>query len=308
MEIKTVAIVGAGALGILLADTCKNVCKPEEIIFIADENRVKRYQVDGLYCNGNKLDCSYFTKEQAREVDLLVFAVKANALEAAITEAAPFVGEKTTIISLLNGVTSEEIIGKTLGEEKIIYAVAQGMSAVREGSAVFAQMPGEYRIGIPKGATEREARLSALAAFLTKIGYRHTVDEDILWRMWGKLMLNVGVNQSCMVHETDYGGLQRAGAPRETMISAMDETRAVAASRGIIISEKDRNDYVALLDSLTPGGMPSMRQDALAKRLSEVGLFAGTVIALAEQYGCDVPVNRWLFRRIHEMEAAYSCN
>ena len=190
-------------MGILLANTCKNTCKPEDIIFVADENRVKRYQVDGLYCNGDKLDCSYFTKEQGKIVDLLVFAVKADALEGAIIEAAPFVGENTTIISLLNGVTSEEIIGKALGEEKVIYAVAQGMSAVREGNEVHAQMPGEYRVGIPNGAPEREARLSALAAFLTKIGYRHTLEEDILWRMWGKLMLNVGVNQACMVHETD---------------------------------------------------------------------------------------------------------
>ena len=48
--------------------------------------------------------------------------------------AAPYVGEETVILSLLNGVTSEEALSQTFGPEKVLYAVAQGMDAVREGS------------------------------------------------------------------------------------------------------------------------------------------------------------------------------
>ena len=60
-----------------------------------------------------------------------------------------------------------------------------------------------------------------------------------------------------------------------------------------------------LIDGLDPEGMPSMRQDGLAHRRSEVALFAGTVLNKAEKLGLDVPVNRELFRRITEMEKAY---
>ena len=38
------------------------------------------------------------------------------------------------ILALLNGVTSEEALSQTFGPEKVLYAVAQGMDAVREGS------------------------------------------------------------------------------------------------------------------------------------------------------------------------------
>ena len=51
--------------------------------------------------------------------------------------------------------------------------------------------------------------------------------------------------------------------------------------------------------------MPSMRQDRLAKRLTEVDLFAGTVIRKAEKYGLPVPVNRRLYAEIKSFEDSY---
>ena len=48
-----------------------------------------------------------------------------------------------------------------------------------------------------------------------------------------------------------------------------------------------------------------MRQDAEAHRVSESEMFAGTVIRIAEKHGVDVPRNRWLLKRILEMESKY---
>ncbi|HIX14990.1 MAG TPA: hypothetical protein H9740_04570 [Candidatus Hungatella pullicola] len=49
-----------------------------------------------------------------------------------------------------------------------------------------------------------------------------------------------------------------------------------------------------------------MRQDALAKRPSEVEMFAGTVRDMAASHGLNVPVNDWLYAKIKEMENSYS--
>lgn len=46
-----------------------------------------------------------------------------------------------------------------------------------------------------------------------------------------------------------------------------------------------------------------MRQDAMAKRKTEVELFAGTIISLAKKHGLSVPVNERFYRTIKEMEA-----
>ena len=55
----------------------------------------------------------------------------------------------------------------------------------------------------------------------------------------------------------------------------------------------------------TMAGKPSMRQDGEAHRKSEVELFAGTIIRRAEKFGLDVPVNRWLYDTVKQMEAGY---
>ena len=130
-------------------------------------------------------------------------------------------------------------------------------------------------------------------------------EEDILHRLWGKFMLNVGVNQVVMVFEGTYGTIQAPGRPREMMIAAMREVLELSKYEGVNITEDDLNFYVELMNTMSPQGMPSMRQDGLAHRRSEVELFSGTVCRLARKHGLSVPVNEWLYARVREMEAAY---
>ena len=118
-------------------------------------------------------------------------------------------------------------------------------------------------------------------------------------------MLNVGINQTVMVYEGTYRTVQQPGEARETMLSAMREVLTLANLEGFALTEHDLNQWVALADTLAPEGMPSMRQDAMTHRKSEVELFAGTVIRLAKTHGLDVPVNEMLYRRIREMESMY---
>ena len=65
------------------------------------------------------------------------------------------------------------------------------------------------------------------------------------------------------------------------------------------------NKAVAVLRTLDPQATPSMGQDRLAKRLSEADMFAGTVIELGKKHGVLTPVNSYLYRRVHEIEAEY---
>ena len=108
-----------------------------------------------------------------------------------------------------------------------------------------------------------------------------------------------------MVEEGTYGTVQKQGPARQMMKAAMAEVVELAGREGIRVTMEDLDAYVDLIDSLNPDGMPSMRQDGLARRPSEVEFFAGTVIRRAEATGLDVPVNRELYRRIKGMESGY---
>lgn len=118
-------------------------------------------------------------------------------------------------------------------------------------------------------------------------------------------MLNTGINQVVMVYEGTYATVQHAGKARDMMVNTMREVMQVANAEGIDLNEDDVQGWLAIADGLNPEGMPSMRQDGMAKRYSEVELFSGTVIPLAQKHGIDVPNCTELYRRIKAMEAAY---
>ena len=300
--IEQVTIVGMGALGILYGDRLSRCLGADHVRFLAAGERLERYRREGAWCNGKK--CAFqFSDGTDGEAQLLIFAVKAPALEEAIALAAPCVGEETVVLSVLNGVTSEETLSQAFGPEKVLYAVAQGMDAVREDNRLTCTQEGTLFLGVPEeDYFDRGDKLEAVWSLFRQAGVDARKEADILHRMWCKFMLTVGVNQVCMAYACGYGGVQAPGPARDTMIAAMNEARKVGACQGVLVTQKDLREYVAVLDSLNPEAMPSMRQDALAHRPSEVELFAGTVIQLAEFYGMQVPVNRALYQTIQEME------
>lgn len=118
-------------------------------------------------------------------------------------------------------------------------------------------------------------------------------------------MLNVGVNQVVMINEGNYGTVQKEGKERQMMKDAMKEVIELASYEGVKLSNKDLEGYVKLTDTLDPKGMPSMRQDGLMKRPSEVELFSGTVLKLAKKYNLEMKVNEYLYKKVKDMESGY---
>lgn len=294
----SITIIGMGALGILYADIFTRTLGREAVIFLADDQRIHKYMTDGVYCNGKA--CDFQMQSKASPSDFLIFAVKGTALNEAITLARPAVGENTIILSLLNGISSEEIIASKLQKGHIIHCIAQGMDAVKLGNQLTYAHIGELRIGTPD-----ESNLSFLQqveTLLKTAGIPCVVEEDIIHRLWGKWMLNVGVNQVVMVSEGTYATVQKSGPERDMMIAAMEEVLKLSSCANTGVTRDDLDSYVALIDTLNPDGMPSMRQDGILKRRTEVDFFAGTVITKAREYGLEVPVNQMLYDKIKKME------
>lgn len=304
MEIKKVSIIGQGALGILFGHQMRKHMPKEDLRFIADAKRIARYTREGVYCNGERCDFEYVAPDAATEpADLLLFAVKYNALRDAVAAAENHVGPNTIILSLLNGISSEGIIAETYGMEHILYCVAQGMDAMKEGNALTYHNMGLLSFGSGEQAISEKAK--TVDRFFTKMEIPHEIPDDMKHRMWGKFMTNVGVNQTSAVYGCNYGCLQAEGPARDMMILAMREVMALSALENVALTEDDLSYWLNVLSTLSIEGKPSMRQDVEAKRLSEVELFAGTVLAFGKKHNYPTPVNQIFYDKMLAMETAY---
>lgn len=301
--IKKAAIVGMGALGLLYGNHIVKQCGQDAVTYVMDKERLKKYQNEIFSINGEPVHFHMTEAKDMKPVDLLIVAVKYTGLRAALDIMKNCVNEQTVIISVLNGISSEEIIGERYGMERIVYTVAQGMDAMKFGNTLNYTQMGELYIGLPENRNRE--KLERLMAYFDNIHMPYVEEKDILYRLWSKFMLNVGVNQTCMVYETTYAGALAKGEANRTMIAAMREVIALANAEGIALSEKDINQYVDIIKTLNPEGTPSMGQDRINKRPSEVEMFAGTILELAEKHGIYVPANEFLYERVREIESTY---
>ena len=305
MKIKTVSIIGLGALGIMFAKYFSDKLSRNEVRIIANQRRIQKYKKEGIYCNEELCDFNYVLPESKQETaDLLIFCVKFNQLQQAIEDAKNQVGENTIILSVLNGISSEEIIGETLGMEKMLYCVAQGMDAVKVENKLNYESMGMLSFG-ERDNTIWSHKVTSVAKFFDTIDFPYEVPKDMNHKMWGKFMLNTGVNQAVAVFSTNYGGIQVEGQPRNVMIAAMREVISISRRMDVNLDESDLEYWLDVLAKLNPLGMPSMRQDMAEHRKTEVGLFSGTAIALGKQYHVPTPANEWLFLKVQEMEKSF---
>ncbi len=309
-RMKNIAIVGMGALGILFGGELVENFKGHAA-FVMDEERVKRHKDDIYTVNGREVSYPMETVEDflenAGKADLILIGLKFPVLRETLEMIAPIVSDDTVFVSMMNGISSERIIEERFGSEKAIYTVSQGMDAQREGTSVIYSKHGELFIGIPQGSSkELKARLGEVADLFDECQVPHTVEPEIMYRLWSKFMLNVGINQTCMVYDSGYAKVTEPGSEAYAMnVAAMREVAAVGHAEGIELGEKEVNQYLDIIASLDPEAIPSMAQDRRQGRPSEVDMFAGEVIALGKKHNIKVPANEYLYRRVHEIEASY---
>ena len=309
-KIETVHIVGMGALGTLFGYQMLSAMETKNLVYVMDRERYEAKKDLEFRVNGERVPFTVKPTEEVTHCDLLLVATKYTGLKSALDSMKSSIGPDTIIVSVLNGITSEKIIGERYGMEHMLYTVAQGTDAMYFGSDLTFTKPGMLCLGIlPQREEDRsvmQEKLDCVVEFLERAGIHSVVEEDIYRRMWGKYMCNVGLNQTCMVYEAGYGKVTTPGTLEyAVMVSAMREAKMLANAEGVDLTEEDLMNYVALQASMEADAMPSMAQDRINHKYSEVEMFAGTILELGKKHGIAVPVNEYLYRRVKEIESDY---
>ena len=146
-EVKNVSIIGMGALGVMYGSHLAHHMGFDHVTYIMDEKRYEKYKGSTVTCNGEELSFTCVPASQAVPADLVIVAVKSTGLTEALDTMKNCIGPDTVILSVMNGISSEEIIGERYGAEHMIYAVAQGMDAMKFGAELTYSKMGVLCIG-----------------------------------------------------------------------------------------------------------------------------------------------------------------
>jgi len=294
--VTIISVIGLGAVGASYAARISGAQPDAELRVVAEGPRAERLRRDGVVVNG--LRHHFHVVEPGEEMtpaDLVIVTVKCHHLAEAIGQLAHQVGPDTIILSLLNGITSEEALAAAYPQAYVPLAVVVGIDAVRDDAGVRYSSGGWVEFG-DAVAGERSSGSVRLEHLLAAAGITHTVQADMRHALWWKFLVNVGVNQVSALLEAPYALVQVEGPARDLMIAAQREVVAVAQASGVDLTGADIARFLDVLKTLGPDNYTSMAQDALALRRTEVDQFAGIVVELGERHGVPTPVNAVLLQ------------
>jgi 2-dehydropantoate 2-reductase len=271
-------------------------------MLVASGERHQRLVRDGLVVNGRPYRFRVVHPDRAdTPADLILVALKGYQLPAAAGDLQHLVGEQTTILSVMNGLDSEEILAGLYGPEKVLHAMSLGIDAVREGNQIAYTKPGVHYFGEATNARLSDRVRQVQAAF-DRAGIAYVTPPDMIRMLWWKFMINVGVNLPSAVMRARYGVFQTSSDAQALMETLMHEVIAVARAAGVDLVDQDVKDWYPVLHTLSPQGKTSMLQDIEAGRRTEVETFAGKVVELGRAYSVPTPVNQTMLHMIRVLE------
>lgn len=302
-EIQNVLICGIGAVGSIYANKI-NKFNPKNLKVLVDKVRLENYKKNPKTFNGEKMIFNYILPQDKNfKADLIIIATKYDGLFDAIKNIENFVKKDTIILSLLNGITSEELIGKKYGEEHLLYSYYIGHSTMRKGNNITHDGIGKIIFGAKTKSQENNIPLVKEFFDKTKIDY--DIPEDIYRSLWLKYMLNVSSNQPSAILNMTFGQMQSNKRFMEFFINIMKEVQNLAKAEGVKNTETMIDEAIAAFNKMSPDGKTSMLQDVEAKRKTEVEMFAGHVIELGKKHHIQTPYNDIMHELITIIENNY---
>ena len=296
---KNVLICGLGAVGLTYAVKWKKHPDKCNLKILVDKKRLERYSARKPVFNGEILEFDYILPDgRDFSADLIIIATKFQGLESAIDNIKNFVTPDTRIISLLNGISSEEIISRRYPEARVLKSYFIGHSAVRDGNSVTQDGVGEIVLEYDEETIR----------FLDECDIKYSIPEDINYALWLKFTMNIFSNQISAILNMNFGELKRNKTFRETAKKIISEVRSIAEKKGVKNLENLESDAFKALDRMCDEGKTSMHQDILAGRKTEVDMFAGEIIKLGKEFGIPTPYNQTLYDliKIKEENNEYS--
>lgn len=298
MKIRKVAILGAGAVGSYLI---WGLSKRNDIRLgvVAQGERAERLK-QGCVINDSTYHPEVWTPQEAKDTDLLIVALKHAALPGALESICQITGENTTVMSLMNGVESEEVISAEIGEAHVLHSLIK-IASSRDGEGC--RFNPETTIGIIFGelsAPYKSERVQEIEALFENTGLHYRSTQHIREEIWSKFRINICNNLPQAVIGVGMGCYRDSEHMKAIAEGLKGELEAIAAAKGIDMSKADTS--LSRGGEIPPYTRYSTLQDLDAGRHTEIDMFSGAIIRMGKELGIATPYNEYTYHVIKAIE------
>ncbi len=295
-----IAVFGAGGVGGYFG--ARLAAAGESVAFIARGAHLAAMRRDGLRVLSPLGDVHVPRVEATDDpgaigpVDFVLFCVKLYDTESAGRRLAPLIGPETAVVSLQNGVDSEDALAAVIGATHVVGGVAY-ISATIEAPGVIRHLNRQSKLIFGEIDGRPSPRLDRLRAACVKAGGGIVADvvSDIDRLIWEKFVFLASLAAVTGISRSTLGPILADADMRAMMVSAMGEVVAVAAARGLRLAPDlvDRN--LAFAATLPASMKASLAYDLERGNRIELDGLMGAVVRLGQAAGVPTPVHRTIY-------------
>lgn len=298
-------VVGPGAMGSLFAARLQKAGFDVTLLDYIKE-RAERINDHGIQVEGVTGEYRVKVPTTAGDIfqppDLVLICVKAYNTREASLNIVPCLKPETGVVTLQNGIGNLEILEEIFGKERVLGGVtAEGATLLGPGEIRHAGR-GETIIG-PSGKSGSLA--GRMVTAFNQAGFQTRAVEDVEDLIWGKLLINVGINALTAITRLKNGRLPELEGTRLIMEEAVKEAVAVVEAKKINLPYPEPVGKVIEVCRATAGNIASMLQDVLKEKLTEIDYINGAIVREGEALGVPTPVNLTLTSLMQVIQKTY---
>jgi 2-dehydropantoate 2-reductase len=240
----------------------------------------------------------------AGPVDLVLVFTKGPQTVAALEAAQHLIGPSTWALTLQNGLGNGDRVAAVVPEGRVLIGMTNWPSDMRGPGLVSSHGLGEVRLWSLDGQSSEA--LTAAVDILSAAGLNAHADPSVLVSIWEKAAFNAAMNSIAAVTGFTVGEMSDDDDTRALARAVVEEATAVANARGIQASEARVLAMVEHAFADHRPHKPSMLQDVLNHRQTEIGSINGAIVEEASKSRLSVPVIQTLLRLVSAKERHYA--
>jgi 2-dehydropantoate 2-reductase len=226
--------------------------------------------------------------------DIVLFCVKSYDTEAAVGLLPPLLHPTTAVVSLQNGIDSDEKIAARVGPEHVMGGAAFIFASVVEPGVVHdAGGPGSLVFGELDGSTS--ARGEALLAMCEKAGIPAELVTDIRVRLWDKFAFICAQAGMTACTRLPIGEVRAIPETWAMFRKIVDEVVALGAAEGVGLPSETGPKIARFAQALPAGGFSSLYHDLVGGRRLELEALHGFVVQRSRAHGLAAPMSEAVY-------------
>lgn len=239
---------------------------------------------------------------QATQVpDLLIVFTKSMHTRAALASVRQLIGPSTYVLTLQNGLGNVEALASVVPQERILVGVTTWPADLAGAGHVRSHGAGVIRMMTADGVDR--PMLERVVSVLSDAGLRCQADANLWGAVWEKVAFNAALNPLCTVLNRPVDALGVVEDGPALALTIVEEVLAVARASGISVDATKVSDNVRHAIVAHRGHKPSMLQDVLAGRPTEIESINGAVVVAAHRHGVRVPHTETLMQLVRLVQA-----